>query len=56
MEERPHLDIAQRIRETLPRGKTGLLFMGAYHDVGSYLGNNFQVSTRQRWSAAPCRR
>ena len=44
LEERDQ-SIAQRIRETLPGGKTGLLFIGAAHDVGSLLRNEFQVST-----------
>lgn len=37
--------IAQRIRETLPEGKTGLLFIGAAHDVSSLLSNEIHVST-----------
>lgn len=37
--------IAQRIRETLPVGGTGLLFIGAAHDVGSLLSNEIQIST-----------
>ncbi|MDO8639016.1 MAG: hypothetical protein Q7R43_05555 [Candidatus Daviesbacteria bacterium] len=44
LEERDE-SIAQRIRETLPVGKTGLLFIGAAHDVGSHLGNEIRVST-----------
>ncbi|MBI2421117.1 MAG: hypothetical protein HYV38_03470 [Candidatus Levybacteria bacterium] len=37
--------IAGRIAETLPRGGTGLLFIGSEHDVESYLGKEIQVST-----------
>ncbi len=44
LEERDK-SIAQRIRETLPEWKTGLLFIGAAHDVGSLLGNEIHVST-----------
>ncbi len=44
LEER-NKSIAQRIRETLSRGKTGLLFIGAAHDVGSLLDSEIRVST-----------
>lgn len=44
LEERDEY-IAQRIRKTLPGGKTGLLFIGAAHDVGSHLRNKIRVST-----------
>lgn len=44
--------IAQRIRETLPGGKTGLLFIGAAHDVGSLLTNEIRVSTPEMISLA----
>ncbi len=44
LEERD-LSIARRIKETLSEGKTGLLFIGAAHDVGSLLGNEIHVST-----------
>lgn len=44
--------IAQRIRETLPGGKTGLLFIGAAHDVGSLLTNEIRVSTPEMISRA----
>lgn len=44
LEERDK-SIAQRIRETLPVGKTGLLFIGAAHDVGPLLSNEIRVST-----------
>lgn len=44
LEERDK-SIAQRIRETLPEGRTGLLFIGAAHDVGSLLSNEIRVST-----------
>lgn len=44
--------IAQRIRETLPEGKIGLLFIGAAHDVGSLLRNEIQVSTPEMISHA----
>ncbi|HBL52096.1 MAG: hypothetical protein A3D24_00025 [Candidatus Blackburnbacteria bacterium RIFCSPHIGHO2_02_FULL_39_13] len=44
LEERDK-SIAQRIKETLPRGKTGLLFIGAAHDVGPLLSNEIRVTT-----------
>lgn len=44
--------IAQRIRETLPEGGTGLLFIGAAHDVGSFLSNEIRVSTPEMISRA----
>lgn len=44
--------IAQRIRETLPEGKTGLLFAGVAHDVGSLLANEIRVSTPEMASSA----
>ncbi len=37
--------IAGRITETLPRGDTGMLFIGSEHDVESHLGKEIQVST-----------
>ena len=37
--------IAGRITETLPRGETGLLFIGSEHDVESHLGKEIQAST-----------
>lgn len=37
--------IAGRIIETLPRGETGLLFIGSEHDVESHLGKEIQVFT-----------
>ena len=37
--------IAGRIIETLPRGGTGLLFIGSEHDVESHLGKEIQLST-----------
>ncbi len=51
LEERDKF-IAQRIKETLPRGKTGLLFIGAAHDVGSLLNNEILVSTPEIFSCA----
>lgn len=51
LEERDK-SIAQRIRETLPEGRTGLLFIGAAHDVGSHLGNEIRVSTPEIISSA----
>lgn len=44
--------IAQRIREILPEGRTGLLFIGAAHDVGSLLSNEIRVSTPEMISRA----
>lgn len=35
--------IAQRINETLCQGETGILFIGAYHDVLSRLSEDIQV-------------
>lgn len=37
--------IARRVRETLPRGRMGLLFIGAAHDIGLFLTNEMRVST-----------
>lgn len=51
LEERDK-SIAQRIRETLPGGKTGILFIGAAHDVGSLLSKEFRVSTPEVISRA----
>lgn len=51
LEERDK-SIAQRIRETLPEGRTGLLFIGAAHDVGSLLTNEIRVSTPEMVSRA----
>lgn len=51
LEERDKF-IAQRIRVTLPGGKTGLLFIGAAHDVGSFLSNEIRVSTPEMVSRA----
>lgn len=51
LEERDNY-IAQRIRETLHSGKTGLLFIGAAHDVSPLLSNEFQVSTPEIVSRA----
>lgn len=51
LEERDQ-SIAQRIRETLPHGKTGLLFIGLAHDVGSLLTNEILVSTPEMVSRA----
>ena len=36
--------IAQRIEETLSEGETGILFIGAYHDILSRLPDDIQVS------------
>ena len=35
--------IAKQINDTLKEGETGILFIGAYHDVPSYLNNDIQV-------------
>lgn len=51
LEERDNY-IAQRIRKTLPAGKTGLLFIGAIHNVGLLLGNEIRVSTPEEVSRA----
>lgn len=51
LEERDK-SIAQRIRETLPEGRTGLLFIGVAHDVGSLLNNEIRVSTPEVISRA----
>lgn len=51
LEERDR-SIAKRIRETLPEGGTGLLFIGAAHDVGLFLDNEIRVSTPEIISSA----
>ena len=51
LEERDKF-IVQRIRETLARGKTGLLFIGTAHDVGSLLDSEIRVSTPEMVSHA----
>jgi hypothetical protein len=35
--------IAQRINETLPEEQTGILFIGAYHNVKKWLPRNIQI-------------
>lgn len=51
LEERDQ-SIAQRIGETLPEGRTGILFIGAAHDVGPLLSNKIRVSTPEMVSRA----
>ncbi len=36
--------IAKRIQETLAEGETGVLFIGAYHDIASRLPDDIQVT------------
>ncbi len=36
--------IARRIKETLGEGETGILFIGAYHDISPRLPENIQVA------------
>lgn len=43
LEERDQY-MAQRIKETLPNGETGLLFIGVAHNIGPFLGNAIRVT------------
>jgi len=47
--------IAKRIRDTLSEGETGILFIGAYHDIPSRLPEDIQVAqVKSVYSVSGC--